>query len=611
MTDTALPPLDVSIVTFNSARWIEGFLASLAGQGYPADRLRLWVRDNGSTPEQFEACRRAIELHAPRFGGVHVDRGENRGFGYGHNRNVERGRAALVLVSNVDLEFAPGALVTAVAALLADGDAVACREFRQQPYEHPKHYHPATLETAWCSSACVLFRRAAFTAVGGYEERIFLYGEDVELSYRLRDRGYALKYCPAAVCVHHSYAHAGEVKPEQFFGSAAANLRLRLRYGTAFEIAVGLLLQLGLWLRPRPLPRYYRRLAVEAWRLLRDAPHFLATRRRSAAPFPFRGWGYGPRREGAFHRVPESGAAAARVSIVVRTHAGRLGWLREAVASVANQTWPLVELVLVEDGTALAREVADDARAGGRFTGVTYLPLPKGGRSRAGNAGLEAACGDLIGFLDDDDLLYADHVETLARELAAHPEAGAAYGLAFEVPTAVVSTEPFRYRERAPALVHDSPFSREALARRNFLPIQTVLFRRALYERHGGFDVDLEVHEDWNLWTRYSREATFVRVRKTTSLYRIPADADELLRRNCALEDGHARARAKLPAPAVTSSAGWRTLSAHGVRRLLAVLPFLRPLYLPAHRCAAWLRRRRAASGIMPPRRDARTGAAS
>ncbi|MBK8401205.1 MAG: glycosyltransferase [Propionivibrio sp.] len=81
----------------------------------------------------------------------------------------------------------------------------------------------------------------------GYEDRIFAYGEDVELSYRLRDHGFRLKYCPKAVCYHYSYEEAGQLKPLQFFGGTLANFYIRLRYGSILQILTGSILYLLLW----------------------------------------------------------------------------------------------------------------------------------------------------------------------------------------------------------------------------------------------------------------------------------------------------------------------------------------------------------------------------
>ena len=54
----------------------------------------------------------------------------------------------------------------------------------------------------WVSGACMLIRRDAFAAVGGFDERYFLYWEDADLCRRLRARGYETRYVPSAAAVH-------------------------------------------------------------------------------------------------------------------------------------------------------------------------------------------------------------------------------------------------------------------------------------------------------------------------------------------------------------------------------------------------------------------------
>src|SRR5262245_15301006 len=54
----------------------------------------------------------------------------------------------------------------------------------------------------WVSGACMLVRRSAFEAVGGFDERYFLYWEDADLCRRLRAHGYHVRYVPNATAVH-------------------------------------------------------------------------------------------------------------------------------------------------------------------------------------------------------------------------------------------------------------------------------------------------------------------------------------------------------------------------------------------------------------------------
>lgn len=239
------------------------------------------------------------------------------------------------------------------------------------------------------------------------------------------------------------------------------------------------------------------------------------------------------------------------VSIVVRTHGRRLGFLREAVASILAQAYRPLEIVVVEDGTrhagdwlagqqkqlaARAITLAADQRAAQAVT-LHYLPIKQGGRCRAGNAGLSAATGKFCGFLDDDDLFLPQHVETLVRKLQHNTQLVAAYAVALEVPTRVVSLSPLAYEELGRYASRAQPFSAELLARRNFMPIQTVLFRRALFTQLGGLDEQLDALEDWDLWRRYAAAGPFELVNEVTSVYRVPGDAEAARRRQLIFRD--------------------------------------------------------------------------
>lgn len=536
--------LDLSVVTFNSARWIDVFFASLLRQDFPLDHIHVLIRDNGSSDDTLAKCRTVEREFSGRFASFIICSGENIGFGAGHNANLAIGRSPYFLIANIDIEFARDAISVVVEAAERSAPNIASWEFRQKPFEHPKIYDPVSLETKWSSSACILFRRAALRRVGGYEARIFMYGEDVELSYRLRASGYRLQYCPRAVCHHHTYATgAATVKPLQFLGSTLANGYLRLRYGSFWQACAVLPMYLSLWIRQPAIPGIWRGIVRNGLSLLRHGPHFLLTRHRPASTdFPFCGWDYLPRREGAFFPCPDLPTNPPLVSIIVRTCAGRGGWLREAVTSILNQTYPNIELVVIEDGSAEARTFLEEIRQSGRLASVVYQDIPKHGRSRCGNVGLSLAQGEFVGFLDDDDLYYADHIETLACALIERPELGAAYALAAQVRTKVLSTDPLRYREARPEVVHWQPFSRPILWHHNYLPIQAVLFRRQLYLDHGGFDESLDSLEDWNLWTRYSLERDFLLLEKTTSLYRVPGNPRNYRQRQAALDDTYSEA---------------------------------------------------------------------
>ncbi len=212
------------------------------------------------------------------------------------------------------------------------------------------------------------------------------------------------------------------------------------------------------------------------------------------------------------------------VSVIIRTSQGRLGFLKEAVQSALAQHHRPLELVVVETRSQSARSwLRACPRLGGQA--IVYRPLGDLGASAAGNAGLEASSGDFLMFLNDDQVLFERHVQSLLHGLRKSAQCGAAYSVAYEAPTHVQSWDPLTYQEIDRFIVHRQPFSRPLLQQRNFLPLQSVLFRRELYVRYGGMNQRVEGLEDWELWRRYSEHAPFQMVDEVTSLHRVPVSA--------------------------------------------------------------------------------------
>lgn len=232
------------------------------------------------------------------------------------------------------------------------------------------------------------------------------------------------------------------------------------------------------------------------------------------------------------------------VSIVVRTCHGRQAFLRQALGSLVAQTYRPLEVLVIEDGSCEASPLVAEI-AGGAGLPIVHHCLAKSGRCAAGNLGLALSRGALLGFLDDDDLLLPNHVQLLAQRLADQPGAVAACALACEVPTQILSAQPCVWRDGIPWVPRRRPYSTPALARRNLFPVQAVLFRRALYERCGGFDERLDYLEDWDLWQRYAAVGPFEQVWEITSLYRVPGDAQTARQRQLRFEQAKRRVLAK------------------------------------------------------------------
>lgn len=212
--------------------------------------------------------------------------GRNTGSALGHNLLGLQSEAALLLVMNPDVLLAPRALAALHAALSEPGTALA--EARQTPLEHPKVYDERSGETPWSATACALLRGEAFRTLGGFDsDSFFLYGDDVDLSWRLRLAGYRLRYCPEAAVYHPKHlneqAHWEPTEAETYY---AAECALLLAYK---------------WSRPKRLKRLLeifadgapeQRAAAAAFQSRRvegRLPQQLDREQRVAS---FDGWGY-------------------------------------------------------------------------------------------------------------------------------------------------------------------------------------------------------------------------------------------------------------------------------------------------------------------------------
>ena len=523
-------------MAYNSEKWIERCFSSLGKSEYDLKKINVYVVDNGSTDHTVEKLYQTKEKMQGQLGGFQViESKENLGFGRGNNLGFSKGNSDLVCFFNMDTEVLPDTLTELANAVQHSDEDVALWELRQFPYEHPKLYDAVTMEGLWSSGAAFAMRREVYQKLGGFDEKIFMYAEDVDLSWRLRSFGYKIHYVPRAVIMHYSYEEAGVIKPNQHVYGVINNLMLRYRFGTFYDIVKGHLQFWALMGMPAAFPHSKKMLMQQYIRHFAKIPHFRSSKThgkdKDFSP-QFYGWDYSTCREGGYY-VNELPSQTPKVSVIVRT-CGRPSVLRETLISLRNQTYSNIEVVVVEDGANISQEMIQK-----EFSDMNIVYLSTGekvGRSKAGNLAMEKASGKYLNFLDDDDLFYADHVEVLVSQLVKGTNR-AAYAFAFETPIEVISKEPYRYSIKHYYGTHKQEFDKVMLCHHNYIPIQTIMFEKSLFEEYGGLDESLDALEDWDLWVRYSLHTDFTCVKKTTSVYRVPHDRKINAKRQKALDE--------------------------------------------------------------------------
>lgn len=108
-------------------------------------------------------------------------------------------------------------------------------DFKQYPFEHPKAYNEKTLETSWCSGACELVDARKFFKIGGFDERFFMYAEDVDLSWKAWEAGYKCFYQPNSLVVHNCYGFEKNASFRRHW-SIRNGILMVIKHGSLIEI---------------------------------------------------------------------------------------------------------------------------------------------------------------------------------------------------------------------------------------------------------------------------------------------------------------------------------------------------------------------------------------
>jgi GT2 family glycosyltransferase len=233
----------VYIPNFNGARWLPRTLQSLREQ---TERLEVVVVDNGSTDDSVAAARTDF----PEV--TVVELGENLGFGSALNRAVTTHPADGIMLLNSDVECAPGFCAALVAGLTDEVDMVAAVLLQEQEpglidsagvvadrtlmgFDYLHGEPLATLDRAadplGPTGGAGLYRRSAWEAVGGFDERIFLYYEDLDLALRIAAQGGRCRLAGAARALHAYSPGLGAASDAKYARTGWSRGYMLRRYG--------------------------------------------------------------------------------------------------------------------------------------------------------------------------------------------------------------------------------------------------------------------------------------------------------------------------------------------------------------------------------------------
>ena len=205
-----------------------------------------------------------------------------------------------------------------------------------------------------------------------------------------------------------------------------------------------------------------------------------------------------------------------RVSVIMRTH-NRLEHVREAIESVLAQTLKDFELLIINDGGHDGiREIVDSFNS----EKIRYYKLQiNRGPTGALNEGVLRARGEYIAYLDDDDIYYPNHLETLTNYIDKNSHYDVVYSNAW---WCYGERKDSKFIEQSRILNNIRPmiFTKDKLFKENYISTLNILHKKACIEKVGLFNEDLIVLEDWDMWMRLANEYRFYQINEITGEYR-------------------------------------------------------------------------------------------
>ncbi|HQY89160.1 MAG TPA: glycosyltransferase family 2 protein [Tepidisphaeraceae bacterium] len=166
-------------------------------------------------------------------------------------------------------------------------------------------------------------------------------------------------------------------------------------------------------------------------------------------------------------------------------------WIRQAIDSVLNQSIPVHEIIVVDDGST--DDTANVLASCGQK--IQTIRQPNQGVATARNTAIRRASGELIAFLDADDVWHPRKLELQLRVMASNPNIGLLGTGLFAWPAASMPEA----NDEPPTLV---VIDRNALAVKNYLATSSIILRRELVRQIGEFDTALCGPEDHDYWLR-------------------------------------------------------------------------------------------------------------
>jgi len=234
--------INIQIILYFSSGHLPKLLSSIKNLDVKDQKVCFFLVDQSENENEYNKVLKEWKNFKEINGiSLKLSKQRNYGFGKGHNEIYRKNKKVykdFFIILNPDSILHSDLIINISRYLDSLKDIRwGLLELKQFPSENPKSYNPVTLETNWASGAGTIINCNAFKKVGMFDENICMYGEDVDLSIRMRIAHYLVLTLPNAKFTH--LTKDTDISKESDFtrvNKQAAELYLRYKFAKDSDV---------------------------------------------------------------------------------------------------------------------------------------------------------------------------------------------------------------------------------------------------------------------------------------------------------------------------------------------------------------------------------------
>lgn len=492
------PKVSVIIPCYNQAQFLEDSVSSILAQSF--EDWECIIVNDGS-PDDTSAVARELLRKDPKAR-IRLLEKENGGLASARNFGIESARGRYILPLDADDKLDSNFLKETV-AILDNNPEFSIVYTDEQNFGELNHIHVKgdsrldVLKYGNVHDYCSLYRKEVWERVGGYSPAMYLGGEDWNFWVAAAKHGFKSFHLQKPLFFYRN-------RPNTMVSGTLASLD---------EVWAHIVFH---------HPEIYTKEEIEKAKniLANTKPENIEKLKIALKKHPD---------NKILQKIAEAVFGKKNdllVSVIIPTY-NRPDLLIRVIRSVKEQTYKNIEIIVINDA---GKEVSDIVNFFSEELNIVYIRYGQN-RKHAGarNVALRVARGDIICYLDDDDVFLPDHVERVVDELLRAPEAKFVYTKAVYVIESYGRGQPHEVDRTDPH--GESFYSKERLHVCNYIPINTWGHWKHVIEEVGFFDESLDTFEDWDFLLRCSRSFDLVHIPVVTVEVHQRLDPDNVLRR--------------------------------------------------------------------------------